>query len=178
VQSLRTGDDRHLTKRFQFHKIHLFRTFFRQWDYVFYLDSNFHIRLDVQPLLDQRAPYTLVAPDDDYPRFQVVLRDQFDTTSEVFPPLEQGYDMGCRYFQTGLMLFDTRLITDSTFWEIENLILRHPCCMTNEQGFLSLYFASIQKCWKPLVMENGVSYYYGFSMRDRSVPCILYKGTL
>lgn len=176
IRSLKTGDDRHLTKMFQWHKINLFRTFFRRWDYVLYLDANFNITGDIAPILDQRERGKIVAHDDDFPVFVRVLGDQFDRTSEPFQRLSRKYDTNCRYFQTGLMLFDTGLITETTFWELQDLILRYPCCGSNDQGFISLYFASIKKCWKPLTPGNGEIFYYDNFRRDKSRTYIVYKG--
>lgn len=176
IRSLKTGDDRHLTKTFQWHKINVLQPFFRQWDYVFYLDANLHITADISPILEQRKKNTIRAHDDDYPFFIRVLADQFDKMHPLFQSLSTKYDMTCRYFQTTCMLFDTALITDAALPEIENLILRYPCCGTNEQGFFSLYFASIKKCWEPFIIGDEKTFYYNNFRRDRSKPYLIYKG--
>lgn len=179
IKSLRTGDDRHLTKLFQWHKLNLFRPFFKQWDYVFYLDSNLHVTGDVNPILDQREKYKIVAQDDDFPRFKVLLQEQFDQYSKHFGLLSQKYDMTCRYFQTTILLFDTDLITESTFLELENLVLRYPCCGNNDQGFIALYFAAIKKVWKVLQNINPNDekiVYYDIFRRNKEKNYIIYKG--
>jgi hypothetical protein len=40
-------------KKFQFHKLHLFDTFFKQWEYIFYLDCGITIFSDVSPIINE-----------------------------------------------------------------------------------------------------------------------------
>jgi len=39
-------------KLFQYHKLHLFNTFFKQWKYIFYIDCGTHILSNIQPILN------------------------------------------------------------------------------------------------------------------------------
>jgi len=176
IKNLKTGDDRHLTKLFHWHKLNILRSFFKKWNYVFYLDSNFHIKGDITPILDQREKYKIVAYDDHYGRNHMsTLEYQFDMTNELFTKLSEKYNMRCRYFRSGLLLFDTDLITETTFWEIQDLVLRYPCCGNNDQGFLSLYFCSIKKCWKPLIPIIGSNMYYHCGPHNKNILCVVCK---
>ena len=127
--------------------------------------------------MEQREKNKMVAHDDDFPRFATLLREQFLQRTEYFTILSQKYEVDGRYFQTSLLLYDTDLITESTYWELENLALRFPCCGTNEQGFVALYFASIKKVWKPLQNIGGENLmYFDYFRRDGTKQYVIYKG--
>jgi hypothetical protein len=38
---------------FQYHKLHLFNTFFKQWDYIFYLDCGITIFSNIEPIIQE-----------------------------------------------------------------------------------------------------------------------------
>ena len=46
--------NRHINKRFQWHKIHLFDTKFKEWKYIFYIDINMSIHKDINPILNTK----------------------------------------------------------------------------------------------------------------------------
>ena len=60
-------DGRNKTKKFQWHKLHLFNTFFKQWNYIFYLDCGITILSDITPMLNECTKNTLLAHSDAYP---------------------------------------------------------------------------------------------------------------
>jgi hypothetical protein len=43
-------------KKFQFHKFHLFDEYFKQYNYILYLDCGIIIQRSIQPILDERKP--------------------------------------------------------------------------------------------------------------------------
>ena len=49
LKNLNTGlePNRYKTKKFQWNKLHLFDTFLKKWDFVFYLDLNMQIHHDI-----------------------------------------------------------------------------------------------------------------------------------
>ena len=71
-------DGRHLTKKFQWHKLHLFNTFFKQWNYIFYLDCGTTIFSDILPIINEITENTLLAHSDAYPYYEWKLHTQFD----------------------------------------------------------------------------------------------------
>ncbi len=46
------GPNRNKTKKFQWHKLHLFDEYLKNWDYIFYLDINMNIHYDLNKILD------------------------------------------------------------------------------------------------------------------------------
>ncbi len=62
-------DGRNLTKKFQWHKLHLFNTFFKQWNYIFYLDCGINIFSDISPIINTMTKNTLLAHSDAYPTY-------------------------------------------------------------------------------------------------------------
>jgi hypothetical protein len=43
-------------KLFQYHKFHIFTPFFRQWDYIFYVDCGSKIYAPIAPFLESKKP--------------------------------------------------------------------------------------------------------------------------
>ena len=114
-------DGRNKTKKFQWHKLHLFNTFFKQWDYVFYLDCGITIFSDVSPIINQIAENTLLAHSDAYPTFKWKLHDQFDRNNKLFKKLNNTYNLNIDYFQTTIMIYDTKIIENDTYNNLLNL---------------------------------------------------------
>ena len=54
MNNLQTFNDpnRNKTKKFQWHKLHLFDEYMKNWDYIFYLDINMNIHYDINKILD------------------------------------------------------------------------------------------------------------------------------
>lgn len=161
-------------KKFQFHKFYLFNTYFKQWDYIFYLDCGVYIYDKIQPILDLYKANTLIANRDGVdnetgtlkpisPGNGLKLGDQFTKDSSIYEKLKNKYNMNEKYFQTTIMLFDTAIIKDNTFTDIYNLLLEYPISITNDQGIISLYFTQIHKHWEQLPRKiNNDLYTYDY----------------
>ena len=163
-----TLDNRHITKKFQWHKMHLFNTFFKQWDFIFYIDCGMHIFRDISPIIDQVSKNTLLAHSDAYPNYEWKLHIQFDKTNiEYFTKLNNKYDMNTDYFQTGIMLYDTNIIEENTYDNLIELSHTFPISQTNEQGIMNLYFNCTKKIWKQLPLKNNETNFYDYWCRDK-----------
>lgn len=155
--------NRHIHKNFQWHKLHLFDKELKNWNYVFYMDINLIIHDDINQIIELKEIGTLLAREDGYPNFDWLLSEQFDTTNFRFRELSKKYDLEIKnYFQTGLMFFDTKIITNSTKSEILELIKKFPITLTNEQAIFNLYFIYHRNVYKPLPAHVGgkTTYYY------------------
>lgn len=159
LESIKT-DGRNIEKKFQWHKLHVFNIFFKQWDYVLYLDCGMKIHSDIKPILDLREKNKFIAQSDNYPDNGWNLSMQFDKNNNFFNTLNKNFNLSIDYPQTGLMLFDTNLITNDLFDDIIKIVNKYPITRTNEQSYVSLYFTNINKCWKKLPKDNGEKYYY------------------
>lgn len=170
------SDGRNLTKKFQWHKMHLFNTFFKQWNYIFYLDCGLTIFSDISPITDQITENTILAHSDAYPSYQWKLHTQFDTENmEYFTKLNAKYDLNIDYPQTTIMLYDTKIIEPDTYTNLIQLTEEYPISRTNEQGIMALYFTNITPAFKQLKTHNDQQYFYDYMSRNRSHQYIILK---
>lgn len=162
-------------KRFQYHKFYLFDIYFKQWDYVLYLDCGINIYDKIKPILDFSKPDKLIGNrdgvDNESPTWCVPispgnglkLGDQFVKDDLLYEKLKNSYDISKSYFQTTIMLYDTNIIKDDTFTNIYNLLLEYPISITNDQGIIALYFTQLYPCWEQIMRKvNNTLYTYDY----------------
>ena len=154
-------------------KFHLFNTFFKKWDYVFYLDCGLTIFSDISPILAEAKENTLLAHSDAYPTYAAKLDCQFDQTTDTFTQLNKTYNLNVDYFQSTMMLYDTKLIQLNTFRDIYNLALRYPISKTNEQGIIALYFTCVKPSFAQIKVGDDNMFFYDYLKRDRSKHYII-----
>jgi hypothetical protein len=58
------------------------------------------------------------------------------------------------------MLFDTRIVNETTFTELITFMNKYPTAKTNEQAILGLYFGNHRKLFKALPDKNTIFHYY------------------
>ena len=155
--------NRHMTKQFQWHKLNLFDTKLKTWDYIFYIDINMHIHYDINPILEKLPREGLFARADGYPDYQRKLTSQFDLSRNEFSNIKNKYDLEIDYyFQTGILFYDTSIIQENTKANIVSLVEEFPISKTNEQGIMNLYFIFEKNQFNELPLKIGeyVTYYY------------------
>ena len=155
--------NRHIKKRFQWHKINLFDKKMKKWKYIFYIDINMYFHDDINSILEIHPVNNLFARADGYPDYKRKLSSQFDSTKDKFSILKEKFDLEINdYFQTGILYFDTEIIEEETKNEIISIVDRFPISLTNEQGIMNLYFIFIKNQYKELTKEIGdaITYYY------------------
>lgn len=176
-------------KIFRYHKFHVFDTYFKRWQYVFYIDSGMEIYSDISPILALKQPHTLLAHSDAYPTYVWKLRFQFEYPtyclklshqfenifSSYLHDLEGKFDLNIDYFQTTMMLYDTSIITDSTVDDLYNLSIKYPISNTHDQGVIALYFTNVKPVWKQIPLRNEETYFYDFMKRGRQNNFIMIK---
>jgi len=162
------SDGRNKTKKFQWHKLHLFNTFFKKWNYIFYLDCGMNILSDISPILNEITENTLLAHSDAYPTYQWKLYNQFDTNTGYFVKLNNAYNLNIDYFQTTLMLYDTKIIENDTYNNLLRLTHEYPISITNEQGIIALYFTNIRPLFKQIKTHNNHTYFYDYLSRNNN----------
>lgn len=75
--------------------------------------------------------------------------------------LNNNYNLDILTFQTGLMLYDTNIISNNTFNDLIDLNIKYPISKTNEQGIIGLYFIYINETkWKQIKRKNNEIYFY------------------
>jgi hypothetical protein len=169
-------DGRNISKKFQWHKLHLFNIFFKQWNYIFYLDCGINIFSDISPIINEITENTLLAHSDAYPTYEWKLHTQFDkTNTEYFTKLNNKYNLNIDYFQTSIMLYDTSIIKNDTYNDLLNLTYEYPISKTNEQGIIALYFTNIQPLFRQLKTHNEHIYFYDYLSRNKNNKYIMLK---
>jgi hypothetical protein len=165
------------SKIFQYHKLHLFNTFFKKWDYIFYIDSGVKIYSSIDPILDSVKEYKLLAHSDAYHTYEWKLNTQFSRTDPYFQILSENYDLDIDYPQTTIMLYDTLLIDDNTYSDLLSLSEEIKISRTNDQGIIALYFTNIKKVWEQIRIENEERFFYDYLLRPHKIkkPHIMLK---
>jgi hypothetical protein len=145
------SDKREYTKTKQWNKLYVFDTFFKQWDYVLFVDAGLRIFDNIENFYPEFRINSLVAMDDGHPDFTKKFNCQIElTNTEFVENLKKIYDIDSSYFLNCLFLFDTNIIKDSTLSELIDLMNTYPICRTNEMGIMNIYF---QKYWIPLQLS-------------------------
>lgn len=173
--NLITTDGRNITKKFQWHKLHLFDMYFKQWGFIFYLDCGMTIYSDIAPMLNEFKPNKIIAHSDAYPIYEWKLKCQFENNNEYYKKLEQTYNLNIDYFQTGIILFDTNIIETDTYDNIYNLALEYPISRTNEQGIIALYFTNIKPLFQQINTHNENTFFYDALSRNSNNKYIMLK---
>ena len=173
LSNLKTYPDpnRHNTKKFQWHKLHLFDEKLKNWNYIFYIDINMNIHHNLNLIFKKLPKNSLMARADSYPEYKRTLESQFDNTNPIFIDLSTKYDLNINnYFQTGVLFFDTNIIEKNTKNYLINLVKQFPISKTNEQGIMNLFFIFEKNIYKelPLEVENFLTYFY-WKMPDKKV---------
>jgi hypothetical protein len=163
-------------KMFQFHKFYLFDTFFKKWDYIFYLDCGISIFSDISPLINEMSENTILAHSDAYPTYEWKLHNQFDkTNTEYFTRLNDTFNLNIDYFQTTIMLYDTNIIQNDTVDNLINLLKTYPISITNDQGIIALYFTNVNPLFKQIKTHNDSTYFYDYLSRNPNNKYIMLK---
>jgi len=165
LNNLQTFEDpnRHKTKKFQWHKLNLFDKKLKNWKYILYLDINMNIHHDINLLFKNFPVNQLQARADAYPDYNRTLESQFDKTNIIFNSLQDKFDLSVtNYFQTGVLFFDTSIISNNTKHEIIELVNNFPISVTNEQGIMNLYFYLLKNLYieLPIEVDDYLSYFY------------------
>tara|TARA_Y100000389_G_scaffold76692_1_gene73434 strand:+ start:10946 stop:11770 length:825 start_codon:yes stop_codon:yes gene_type:complete len=165
LKTLDTGDqpNRHVTKNFQWHKLHLFDEKLKKWKYIFYIDINMKIHSDINPILDLKEKNILFANEDSNDENNWKLSGQFDATHPQYLELKKNFNLNVtNYFQTGILFFDTEIIKNNTKNDLIDLVEKYPISKTNEQGIMNLYFYSIKNTYKtlPRTVNKNITYNY------------------
>jgi hypothetical protein len=162
-------------KIFQYHKLHLFNTYFKQWDYIFYIDCGITIFSDITPMFESRKKDKLLAHSDAYPTYRNKLGDQFSNHFQQYRMLQSTFNLNIDYFQTTIMLYDTSIIQVDTFDNLRNLLFIFPISITNDQGLIALYFTNVRPHFEQIQIQNTDTDFYDYLSRNKSYKYIMLK---
>lgn len=163
-----SSDGREFIKPFQWHKVHIFDTYFKKWKKCLYIDAGMHIFNPIDKIMNLDCTNKLLAHSDAYPTFEWKLKVQFNESQfpELYKELCSTYDLEIDYFQSGILLYDTNIIEHNTKDELLSLSNKYINSRTNEQGIMNIYFNCIKKIWEPVKINDNDTYYYDYWERD------------
>jgi len=164
-------------RKFQYHKFNIFNIFFKQWKFIFYIDSGATVLNSIDIMFNAKRSGKFCAHSDAYPNNPWFLKRQFDDSESIFSEMYDLYNLEIDYPQTTVMLFDTELINEHTFNEMYSLAERWPISLTNDQGIIALYFAAIKNNWEQIQLGDENYWYYDFSIRNNKLdkPHVIVK---
>jgi hypothetical protein len=170
-------DDLWRRKKFQYHKLNLFNVFFKQWDYIFYMDVGMKVFCSIDPIIKARKPGKFLAHSDAYPDYTYDLSIQFANDDPLFEIISKKYNLHTDFPQTTIMLYDTSIINANTFDDLVNLAEECMISRTNDQGIIALYFTVIKKLWEQIQLENESNWFYDYNLRPNKTnkPHIMLK---
>lgn len=162
-------DTKEFSKAFQWHKLHLFDVFFKKWKWCLAVDAGMHVYNSLDRLFNMKCPGSLVAHSDAYPLGQWRLTNQFNSTEmpELYQTLSKKFNLDRDYFQTGLMLYDTDIIKDTTKDELVGLSKEFHNCRTNDQGIINLHFNCRLGIWKTMPVKDDKGHLYDYWERNK-----------
>ena len=130
-----------LAQAAQFHKLNVFRPFFKRWKRVIYLDCDILLLRDMTPLRCIPTHNSLLVDGEDWP---TGLASQFSAAADPklyqslltkFPHLSQPN------FNTSSMVYETTLLEDTTFDTLASLLKEYlPILKNGDQPVLNLHF--------------------------------------
>jgi hypothetical protein len=164
-------------KKFQYHKLNLFNTFFKKWNYIFYLDAGMKIYSSVMPIINAYKKGKFLAHSDAYPDYSYNLTTQFIKEDFIFFDLNKKYNFYIDFPQTTIMLYDTSIIDNNTFSDLVGLAEECKISKTNDQGIIALYFTNIKPIWEQIQLEDENTWYYDYLLRSNKTnkPHIMLK---
>lgn len=151
-------------------KFFVFHRDLRQWnDRVFYIDAGVQIQGPLERMkVACQGTGVLYAHSDAYPRYEWSLRRQFCfdiCDNETKEEMEQKYNLDCDYFQTTIMIFDTKIIEEDTIEKLFSLAEKYPFAGRMDQGIINLHFLCERKLWKQIPVMDDIGFLYDFIER-------------
>ena len=139
-------------------KFFLFTSYFKRWRKVIYLDGDINVRAPINNLIKKKG-FNAVG---DYGHKKASLNGQFFSSNEdnhkLFDQLNQNYDLKSTPFNSGVMVFDTNIITKKTFCKFKKIFIKYAHLSAfHEQSLLNLCF---HNKW------NKLSHIYNLEPRD------------
>jgi hypothetical protein len=165
------ADNSQYTKFYQWDKFHVFTPFFKTWKRIVFIDAGAHVGRPVEPLLMLDTTGKFLCADDSDPYDngnRLAVQFDFDTNPAVTQHFNDTFGPGClteHYFLDCFFMFDTDIITESTFPTLKQWIFEFPISCRNDMGILNLYIHIHRRVWTPLpqTLPDKSGYYFGWN---------------
>lgn len=150
-------------------KFFVFHGDLRHWDRVFYIDAGVQIQGPLERMkVSCQETGVLYAHSDAYPTYEWRLRSQFSfdiCDNETKEEMEQKYNLDCDYFQTTIMIFDTKIIEDDTTEKLFSLAEKYYFSGRMDQGIVNLHFLCERNLWRQIPVKDDIGFLYDFMER-------------
>lgn len=166
-----------MKKFYQYMKFYAMDVWFKQWDFVFYMDAGMHVFHPLERMLTIITQSDrFYAHSDAYPTFEWTLHSQFEwtinkTQSQTLLDRYKHFDMD--YFQSGVMIFSTNLIENNSVDRLFELMNEFSATHRNDQFIFNLYVQFERGgLWMPLPVRDSLGFLYdstdrhGFQKED------------
>jgi hypothetical protein len=162
-----TSDGRDLYRRFQWHKIHSFDTYFKKWNKCLLIDAGMIISKPIDKILNLDCTNKFLAHSDSYPEYKNKLSCQFESNrfKNLYNELNSIYNLDVDYFQTTMYLYDTKIIDYITVNKLLDLGNKYINTKTNEQAIMNLLFNCKLGLWEQIQTKDDETYFYDFIER-------------
>lgn len=176
-------DGRELNKTTQWEKLHIFDTFFKKWDKVFFIDAGLRIFDNVKYFLEIDWEGKFLANDDgcfDGPKRVFGPQIEQIGNPEVLEKLKKDFGEDYYekpYFLNGLFIYDTKLLNLFSKKEMIETMNLYPVSRNNEMGIMNLIIGIKNNLWTPLPKKasNG-KYLFDWSDANYSkIPGITWR---
>jgi lipopolysaccharide biosynthesis glycosyltransferase len=129
-----------------FDKFYLFKTEFKKWENVIYLDSDIIVRGGLNRLTKINGFASV--------KSFLKIAGEFSDKSELLIDIRKKYSLEKKAFCTGIMAFSTKIITENTFNDLKKIFIEfEKIFLFGEEGALNLYFYNN---WKRLPNVFGM----------------------
>ncbi len=155
-------------KIFQYQKLHVFNTYFKQWKKVLYLDAGTRIFHDFNFYFDMTLPNIIFAHTYCYPEHRWTLENAFykELDPALFEDVAKKYNLNRAGWLSSMFLFETEgIIKENTFEDLRQLVLRYPITKQNDEGIFNLYFKDSftqMPIWRDGIFVYDYSERFGF----------------
>ena len=158
-----------LSRNYQYMKFFIMDPMFKQWDKVIYLDAGVSIQGPLERIVKVcDRDDVLYAHSDTFPTYDTKLDVQFDFTldNQISESLKNEFNVNRNYFQSTVMVFSTKIITEQTIPQLFTLMNKYPISTRNDQGIFNLHFLCERNLWKQLPIIDEEGFLYDFHERE------------
>lgn len=150
-----------------YQKFFVFHPVFKAWDVVFYLDSGCVIQGPLDRMKKACTPrHFLYAHSDAYPFYTYRSLDcQFRleiAETQVKEKMEAKYNLDIDYFQSTLMIYNTKILQDNTVERLFELAEQYPMSTRMDQGIMNLYWTCERKLWRQIPLQDQEGFLYNY----------------
>ena len=157
------SDGREYKKTNQWEKLHVFDTWFQQWDRVVFLDAGLRVLDSVEHLLALDCQGHFLCPND-AGAGQVKRKEKVFSTQLSFHDPEGiamltnefgSFILDSNYFLNCIWMYDTNILNVVKKEEIIDVMNQYPFCKTNEMAVMNLVLHFRHGLWREFPLQTA-----------------------